>query len=124
MPDQIAVQVSRLEAAIPEGIPLRWQGRQLQSGPLKASLDASSGGVLDYAGRQARLSFHVKLEFPELAEVLTDLGLDPAFSAPVRATIESAGDILENHSFALNGPCQVLPHSLFERAAARMLPGT
>ena len=76
MSDLLSVQVSRLEASIPEGIPVRWQGREFHSGPLKATLDdtvadpngvRSSSGVLDYGRRRAQLEFHVKLEFPVFA---------------------------------------------------------
>ena len=132
MTNLIPVQVFRLEAAIPEGIPVRWQGKELRSGPLKATLDSPSGGVLDYTRRKAQLNFHVKLEFPEFAETLMGLGVNASLTEPVRATIESAGEILEDHGFALNGPCNIHPHSLFadpsrpdqEHAAAQMLPGT
>lgn len=137
MSNLVSVQVSRLEASIPEGVPLRWRGKEFNSGVLKASLRRPdeaglSGGVLDYAHGKARLEFHVNLEFPEFAGMLSDLGVDGAFTAPVQATIRSAGDILEDHSFALSGRCEVLPHCLFadparpeaERVAAEMLPGT
>jgi hypothetical protein len=139
MSNLLSVRVARLEASIPEGIAVRWQGRELPSGPLKATLadDAAangpaSSGVLDYNRRRARLEFHVKLEFPEFAETLAGLGVDPAYTAPVRAIIRSEGDILEDHGFGLSGACDVLPHGLFadpeqperERASAQMLPGT
>lgn len=138
MSELLPVQVARLEASIPEGVPIRWQGREFQSGPLKATLVGEpagagpSGGVLNYGQRKAQLEFHVKLEFPEFAEMLADMGVDAAFTAPVRATIRSAGEILEDHGFALSGRCDVLPHGLFadparpdcEHAAAQMLPGT
>lgn len=140
MSNILSVRVARLEASIPEGIAVRWQGRELPSGPLKATLDddaaangaASSGGVLDYLRRRARLKFCVKLEFPEFSETLAELGVDPAYTAPVRAIIRSEGDILDDHGFGLSGACDVLPHGLFadpkqperERASAQMLPGT
>ncbi len=134
MSTQISVHVSRLDAAIPQGIPVRWQGREFPSGPLEATLDSAagpSGGVLDYSRRRAEVTFHVKLQFPEFAGMLAGLGVDPALAAPVRAVIHSAGDILDDHSFALDGPCDLLPHALFndpaqpsqERSTARMLPG-
>ena len=134
IPSHVAVTVSGLRAEVPEGIAFQWQGREMRSGPLQAMLDETeaSFGSLDYAGRRAELQFHVKLEFPQFARLLSDLGVDPAMTAPVRAVIHSSGDILPDHSFALDGPCEVHSHRLMndpsreaaDHASAAMLPGT
>lgn len=118
------VEVTRLEASVPAGVPVRWRGREFSSGPLTATLDASSKGVLDYSSGRAAIDFRVKLDFPEFAAVMRDLGLEESFTAPLKATIESRGAILDDHSFSLDGPCHVSPHALMDGAAARMLPGT
>ncbi len=119
--------VTRLTAAVPEGVPITWRGRDLASGPLAIELSPSepSGGVLDYATRHARAEFHVRLSFPEFAEMLSDLGVDPALAEPVEAVLRSEGEILDDHGFALSGACDLRPHALLPRDATRaaVLPG-
>lgn len=128
--DQVAFRITRLEAAVAEGVPLEWQGREFASGPLTIELDESgapggSQGALDYSRRRAEAAFHVRLKFPEFAAVLTDLGADSALSEPVRAVLRSEGEILEDHSFVLSGQCELRPHGLFAsgEAGAAVLPG-
>ena len=131
---QLPVAVTSLDARVPDGIAFQWQGRELRSGPLTATLDrsAASTGNLDYSSRRAELEFNVELAFPEFSALLSDLGVDPALAAPVRAVIGSSGDILPDHSLALDGPCRIADHKLLhdslrgaaDQAAAAMLPGT
>jgi len=124
---RIDFRVSRLSATVPEGVPVRWQGKELRSGPLSIELDETgeSRGRIDYADRRATGEFHVRLTFPELADVLEDAGVDPELTRPVRAVLRSAGDVLPDHSFALAGVCQLLPHELFpqDESTASVLPG-
>ena len=127
--DRLQFGVTRLSASIPEGVPIDWRGRSIPSGPLTIQLDSDAGGasngLLDYAARRASAEFHVLLEFPEFAEALSGLGVDPAWTRPVRAVLRSEGDILEDHAFALSGRCRVLPHPMFDEGAvdACVLPG-
>lgn len=125
--DGLQFRVTRLSASIPEGVPVEWQGQGMSSGPLTIELDAevASQGVLDYSARRASAEFHVLLKFPEFAETLRGLGVDDAWTRPVRAVLRSEGDILEDHGFALSGRCQILPHVLFApgTAGASVLPG-
>ena len=128
--DQIAFRITRLAAGVPEGVPLEWQGRHIDSGPLILELDdeapaEGNRGTLDYPRRRAHAEFHVRLRFPELAGALEDLGVDSAFTRPVRAVLCSEGEILEDHSFLLSGRCELEPHDLFpqEETAASVLPG-
>jgi hypothetical protein len=126
--DRIAFRVAALNATVPEGVPLEWKGREVPSGPLTIVLDEgpsgdASRGELDYARRHARAEFHVRIEMSELTEPLSALGVDPALTQPVRAVVRSEGRILDDHSLALSGPCQVLPHEVFGGARAAMLPG-
>jgi hypothetical protein len=128
--DVVKFAVTRLAAAVPEGVPITWRGRELGSGPLAIELcpreDGSGNrGVLDYANRRAWAEFHVRLSFPELAETLGALGVDPALTRPVEAVLRSEGDILDDHGFALSGACDLLPHDLLpkERTRAAVLPG-
>ncbi len=126
--DRIAFRVATLSAVVPGGVPLEWMGQIVPSGPLTIGLaEAPSGGEsrgeLDYARRQARAEFHVRIELSELTDLLAALGVDPALTRPVRAVVRSAGQILDDHSLALSGPCRVLPHEVFGGAGAAMLPG-
>ena len=65
------------------------------------------------------------LEFPEFAGMLSSMGMDPAMGRPIRAVLRSEGEILEDHSFALSGGCELESHALFApgEAAGRVLPG-
>jgi hypothetical protein len=126
--DRIPFRVAALNATVPEGVPVVWMGREIPSGPLAIVLDEGpageeSRGELDYEQRHARAEFHVRIEMSELTDLLEALGVDAALTCPVRAVVRSEGQIMEDHSFALNGPCQVLPHGVFGDARAAMLPG-
>jgi hypothetical protein len=126
-PQTTNFQVTRLQATVPDGVPLEYQGRRFSSGPLTIELDVEnpSCGFLDYSCRRAKAEFHVRMQFSEFAETLLGLGADISFTNPVRATLHSQGDILDDHSFYLSGPCELLPHELFRpnEAAATVLPG-
>ncbi len=128
--DLLRFTVTRLSATVPEGVPITWRGRAFASGPLTIELAArdvgtANQGVLDYTTRRARAEFHVRLSFPQFAEALGDLGIDPALSKPVHAVLRSEGDILDDHGFALSGTCDLEPHDLLPREATRaaVLPG-
>lgn len=125
--ENLSFQVTGLQASVPDGLTVRWQGRELPSGPLTIDLEdhPANQGVLDYRERRARATFHVRLAFPELTATLHDLGVDPSLTEPVRAVLRSEGDILDDHSFALSGRCEILPHELLvgDRTGAAVLPG-
>ncbi len=119
--------VTRLEAVAPAGVPLTWQGRTFNSGPLQLDLDTTpSHGSLDYAAGRAASEFHVRLHMPEFSELLLALGADPALAQPLRATLKSEGAINADHSFSLSGGAVIAKHALLEAEApeARVLPGT
>jgi len=128
--ENVAFKITSLEAKVPEGVPLRWQGKEFSSGSLVIELDDTPGqersrGVLDYSQQQARAEFHVRVIFPEFARTLNELGVEPALTQPLRAVLRSEGDILDDHSFALTGQCELEPHELFPapETAATVLPG-
>jgi hypothetical protein len=128
--DLLRFTVTRLSATVPDGVPITWRGKAFDSGPLTIELceggdGTANHGVLDYARRRARAEFHVQLGFPEFAEILRDLGVDPALTEPVKAVLRSEGDILDDHSFVLSGVCDVAPHDLVPRetTTAAVLPG-
>lgn len=126
--DVVNFRVTHLEAVVPDGVPIEWQGSQLDSGPLQIELDdvrSGNRGTLDYSQRRAQADFNVCLRFPVLAGMLQDLGVDPSLTKPVRAVLHSTGEILENHGFAFEGSCDLAAHDLFStgNAAAAVLPG-
>jgi len=128
--DLVRFTVTHLSATVPEGVPISWRGREFVSGPLSVELAArgagtANQGVLDYTTRRARAEFHVRLSFPQFAEILEDLGVDPALSSPVEAVLHSEGSILDDHSYALSGSCDLEPHGLLPRetTTAAVLPG-
>ncbi len=126
----LKLRITNLAASVPEGVTIEWQGKEYDSGPLTIRLDESGPdsahqGVLDYSRRHAQAEFHVRLEFPEFTSVLEAVGLDPELTRPVRAVLHSEGEILEDHSFALSGHCDLGPHALLpsEETKASVLPG-
>lgn len=125
--ERVPIQVTRLTASVPQGVPIEWQGRNFSSGPLTVTLDEDgrSEGVLDYENRHAEAEFRVKMEFPEFAGLLEGLGVDRSLAAPVYAVLRSQGDILDDHGFALSGSCDLSAHPLFARecTSASVLPG-
>ncbi len=128
---QIRIQVTGLFAEVPEGVPISWQGTMMNSGPLLIELDGASPeegniGVLDYDQQEAKVEFHVRVRFPELADLLQSMGASTELAQPVRAVLRSEGKILEDHSFALSGTSELRPHSILvdEGTAACVLPGT
>ncbi len=123
-------RITNLAASMPEGVTIKWQGKEYDSGPLTIRLDESAAntanqGSLDYSRRHAQAEFHVRLEFAELASVLEAVGLDAELTRPVCAVLHSEGEILDDHSFALSGRCDLGPHALLpsEETMASVLPG-
>ncbi len=125
--ERLPIRVTHLSALIAEGVPVEWRGKTFSSGPLMIDLDddGESHGVLDYGACRASAEFHVLFRFPELAEALGGLGVDAAWTRPVRVVLRSEGEILEDHGFALSGRCEILPHAMLASgsAGASVLPG-
>jgi hypothetical protein len=125
---QIPFRVTALRASVPEGVQIEWQGKELPSGPLTVELREGpcikvSRGELDYVRRRAYAEFHVRVNMPELAELLQTLGVDPSLTRPVDAVVRSEGQILDDHSFNLVGVSEIEPHALLNGMQAGMLPG-
>jgi hypothetical protein len=126
--DRILFRVAALNAMVPEGVPIQWMGQEIPSGPLTIELDdgptgKESRGELDYVQHRAQAEFHVRIRMSELTDVLSAVGVDPQLTRPVRAVVCSQGQILDDHSFALTGPCEIQPHDVFGGTEANMLPG-
>lgn len=129
-PDILHVRITSLAARVPEGVPVEWQGREFTSGPLLIELndephEHGNQGCLNYSASRAYAEFNVLLKFPEFAGMLQSLGVDSTLTQPVRAVLRSEGEILEDHSFAFSGHCELRPHALFwpEDAGGAVLPG-
>ncbi len=126
--NRLPFRITALHATVPEGVSVAWRGKELPSGPLRIELHEGSGetesrGELDYGRRQALAEFHIRVEIPELVDLLQTLGVDPGLTRPVYAVVRSEGKILDDHSFNLAGRCRMGPHELFDGARACMLPG-
>jgi hypothetical protein len=119
-----------MDATIPEGIDLVWNGRTINSGPLQVQLDdqahaeGDNRGELDYASNSARARFNLRIDVSGLVKLLARaVHCEPI--EPVRAVLHSEGVVTEDHNFGLSGPMEVQPHSLFgaEGVSAAVLPG-
>ena len=112
--NKIVFDVVELSAKVPEGVPLIWQGAELESGALHLELASGpSRGSFDYDAGRAQVEFHVLLSFPELADELRGLGVDEDLLRPVQAVLRSEGPIRDDHRLALSGRAELEPHDLF-----------
>jgi hypothetical protein len=110
-----------LDVDIVETVPIKWQGREVDSGPIHISLgEPGSKGVIDYDAGTVEVEFRSKVEFPELAESLEDLGADPATYAPVDLVIKSTGAVLDGHYLRLAGIGRISSHRLFDPSQTRI----
>jgi acyl carrier protein len=113
--------VTDLDVDIVETIPIRWQGREIDSGPIHISLGASgSSGVIDYDAETVEVEFRSQIRFPELAETLEEMGADPGIYAPVEMVIRSTGAVLEGHCLRLAGVGTIDAHRLFDPRETRV----
>jgi len=122
--------VTDLEARVPEGLPIEWQGSELSTGSLAFGLDdtaADSTGVMNYDRGLVSVEFRVQMRSPGLVGTFCALGVDAHLVSRVRATLWAEGEILPDHSFngGLRGHCEVQPLGLFPPRAiqVKVLPG-
>jgi hypothetical protein len=123
MQPTVPINITKMDATIPEGFDFLWNGCTLNSGPLQIHLDdkargeGDNSGVLDYEKNVARARFNVVIDFTGLARVMP--------MQPLRAVLYSEGTITEDHNFGLSGPMDVLPHPFIgpEGLLAAVLPG-
>ena len=120
--NQLPFNVVGLDVAVREGVKIKWQGREMDSGPLTITLgEPGSCGVIDYETGQVNVEFRVKIQFPELADILSDMGADPDITAPVDAVIRSEGAVFsDDHSLRLAGIAKIVKHRLFNPAQTRI----
>ena len=74
-----------------------------------------SCGVIDYEAGNVNVEFYLHVTFPELFEILNDMGADPDLTAPVEVIVRSHGVVFEDHSFRLAGKGKLTGHRLFDR---------
>ena len=122
--------ITKMEATIPEGIDLVWNGCRINSGPLDVQLDdqaradGDNRGELDYENNFARARFNLKVDLSGAVKLLAQAEHGEPIG-PVRAVLHSEGVVTEDHNFGLSGPMEFQPHPLFgtEGISASVLPG-
>jgi len=119
---RLRVDVTGFDVKVVEGFQIKWQGRPVDTGPVTVELgEPGSYGIIDYETGIVDVEFRVQISFPELAEILDDLGAEPGISAPAPAIIRSQGSVFEDdHSLRLAGKGQFLEHRLFDPEETRI----
>lgn len=114
--------VTSLDVRVEEGVKMKWDGRDLESGPLIISLGApGSQGFIDYEKKIVNVEFRMRIVFEEFSEILEDIGAEPALAAPIEGVIRSDGTLFgEDHSLRLCGRAELAPHRLFDPAETRI----
>jgi hypothetical protein len=119
--ERLEFNVTGIDIDIVETIPIKWQGREIDSGPIHIGLgEPGSRGVIDYVAGTVEVEFRSQISFPELAEALEDLGADPSVYAPVNMVIRSKGNVLEGHCLRLAGKGIIDSHRLFNPDETRV----
>lgn len=110
--------VTAFDVRVAEGVKMKWDGREIESGPLVVSLgEPGSSGFIDYTANIVRVEFRMKILFEEFAETLEDMGVDPDLAAPIKGVVRSEGTVFDNeHSLRLCGRAELAPHRLFDPA--------
>ena len=130
MQDLVKFTITDLQARVAEEFRVLWAGREYNPGPVHIELDRAAGtrnaGRLDYGSRRASADFHLLLSFPEFARTLNELEADPELARPLALVVRSEGRILADHSFLLDGRCDLAGHALLPPGETRasILPGT
>jgi hypothetical protein len=118
LPDvkQIPFNVASLDVTVEEGFNFKWHGRDIDSGRLTITLgEPGSHGVIDYETGTVWVEFRTQIRLTELAELLDDIGAEPAIAAPVNAIIRSQGVVFnDNHSLRLSGKAEIAKHKIFD----------
>jgi hypothetical protein len=118
---KLPFNVTDLSVTVEEGVKLKWQGREIDSGRLTIKLgEAGSAGVIDYEEGKVNVEFRVLIQFPELSEILDDMGAEPELTVPVEAVVRSSGVVFDDHSFRLSGKADLREHELFDRDETRI----
>ena len=130
MQTTVPIQVTTMDAAIPEGFVFVSNGSTVHSGPLRIHLDnqargeGDNRGELDYEKNVARARFNIVIDVTGIAAVVSH-ATHCELMQPIRAVLQSEGLITEDHNFGLSGTMQVHPHPFFgpEGVSLAILPG-
>jgi hypothetical protein len=116
---QLPFDVVDFSVTVEEGVKVKWQGREIDSGRLTIKLDGpGSQGLIDYDTGKVNVEFRVRIDAPGLDDlfgILDDMGADREITAPFGAVIRSEGDIFNNdHALRLAGKGVITEHRLFD----------
>ena len=121
---QLPFDVVDFNVTVEEGVQVKWQGREIDSGRLTIRLAGSdSGGVINYDTGEVNVEFRVRIEAPgldDLFSILDDIGADRDVTAPFGAVIRSQGNVFEDHSLRLAGKGVIDEHRLFDPQETRL----
>ncbi len=113
--------VTDLNVTVEEGVRFKWQGKEIDSGPLTIKLGApGSAGVIDYDSGTVDVEYRARISSPALEEIydiLEDMGEERGETAPFDVNIRSKGSIFgDDHSLRLAGKGELADHRLFSPA--------
>lgn len=116
---QLPFDVVDFNVTVEEGVKVKWQGREIDSGRLTIKLDGpGSQGLIDYDTGKVNVEFRVRIDAPgldDLFSILDDMGADRQVTAPFGAVIRSEGSIFNNdHALRLAGKGVISEHRLFD----------
>jgi hypothetical protein len=116
--------VTDFDVKIEEGVKIKWQGREIDSGRVTLKLgEPGSGGVIDYEKGMVNVEFRVQISMPALDEffdILEDMGAERGVTKPFDAVIRSQGAVFEDHSLRLAGKGEIAEHRLFNPAETKL----
>ena len=113
--------VTDLNVRVEEGVKFKWQGKEIDSGPLTIKLGKpGSAGVIDYDKGTVDVEYRAQISSPALDEVfdiIEDMGAERGETAPFDVVIRSKGSIFgDDHSLRLAGKGEIAEHRLFNPA--------
>ena len=116
--------VTDFDVKVEEGVKIKWQGREIDSGRVTLKLgEPGSGGVIDYEKGMVNVEFRVQISMPALDEffdILEDMGAERGVTKPFDAVIRSQGSVFEDHSLRLSGKGEIKEHRLFNPAETKL----
>ena len=121
---QLPFDVVDFDVTVEDGVKVKWQGREIDSGRLTIKLNGpGSGGVIDYETGKVNVEFRVRIDAPgldDLFSILDDIGAERDLTAPFDAVIRSEGSVFEDHSLRLAGKGVIGEHRLFDPKETRL----